>query len=419
MVVRVRNRGSLKPGPNSQLLERYKDCTDTSGAWSNGALLKTCKLGVVETMTDTVTSGFSSRRSKGELFFNPMTYSKNQYNYDDQGSGWTWRKVSASCNSPLMHGETFIPGTYVSNMLLDNTDCSSLTLTNDGIISLSDISSLVTEASTSCLAKRGRADDNLFESLAEWRQTLDMLRRPQKILHDFLDTYNRKISKIRRIKGASSAWLAYRYGVRPFVQDVTSIINGIGQETGRRRVTSRSAVSSSRYSVSTFTVSPLWSWATATFRKQISDSVSVRAMSLDEYVASLASNVGFTAKGLITTPWELIPYSFVADWFVNVGDFLNALAPAPGYTQLGSSLTITRQIVNIWTCVSGSVNPALATIISGGINGQLSSSSLTKTRSASLSSPGLVIKSDFRLDNPDRVLDGFTLLAQRLNSFFR
>lgn len=418
MVVRVRNRGSLKPGPVTRQKDRFTSCADTSGAWTLGSTFKACLLGVVETMTDSVIPGFHRRVQKGDLFFNPMTYTKKQYNFDDQGIGFVMRATANSCSSPLMFQESDVPGAIVCNYLLGSTDTSSVTLDNQGVFSDSEINNLITEVSTSCLAKRGRADDNLFESLAEWRQTLAMLRRPQRILSDFLDTYNRKISRLRRLKGASSAWLAYRYGVRPFVKDVTAIINGIGQDVGRKRVTVRSQKTLNKFSVDTFTTHPSWSWVTTTFRKQTSDSLLVRAMSLDEYVATLASNVGFTAKGLITTPWELVPYSFVADWFVNVGDFFNAIAPAPGYEQLGSCLMVQRQTVNVWTALGGTASPN-ATIISGNVTGQLSSSVLTKTRSVGLPTPGLVVKADFRLDDPDRVLDGLSLLTQRLDSLFR
>jgi hypothetical protein len=40
----------------------------------------------------------------------------------------------------------------------------------------------------------------------------------------------------------------------------------------------------------------------------------------------------------------LVPFSFVADWFVNFGDFIEALLPRSGTYPLASWYTVTREI---------------------------------------------------------------------------
>jgi hypothetical protein len=348
-----------------------------------------------------------------------MSKTLKQYSLDNPGNGdITFSSVATTCGAPPLHYEGKLASTFCVNTVFGLADCSTQTLPCTTIIPDSDINSLITEVSTSVLAKRGRADNNLFESVAEYRQTADLLLKPQKTLNDFLDTFSSRISKLRRLKGAASAWLAYRYGIRPFISDVSGIIDGLGKNIGKRRVTYRSSGRISRSSTSVVTGIPLGIFGFS-FSKQNTDSVSVRAMSLDEYVADLTSNVGFTTKDLITVPWELVPYSFVADWFANVGDVINALAPAPGYEQLGSCYVLEREFGNVWTCNNTSMsNPGYVWTGGSGSGVQFSSRFKTRSRVATLPSPGLIIKNDFRFDKFTRVADGLSLISQKLTRLF-
>jgi hypothetical protein len=49
----------------------------------------------------------------------------------------------------------------------------------------------------------------------------------------------------------------------------------------------------------------------------------------------------FNAATLI---WEIIPFSFVVDWFANIGGLINALNPNPSYKTLGSWLVSTTTV---------------------------------------------------------------------------
>jgi hypothetical protein len=150
---------------------------------------------------------------------------------------------------------------------------------------------------------------------------------------------------------------------------------------------------------------------------QIQEYLSARAMSLDEVEFTLSDDFGFTTKGLTTLPWELVTYSFVADWLLNIGDLLGALVPAgPGWKILGSCLVMERFTTYTW-------RPVSTTCINAGydmtrpITGHVGMTSLHKWRQP-LEAPGLVFKSDFRLDSVTRCVDSLALLAQQINSVF-
>jgi hypothetical protein len=50
--------------------------------------------------------------------------------------------------------------------------------------------------------------------------------------------------------------------------------------------------------------------------------------------------LGLRVQDFPATLWELMPWSFVADWFVNVGSWLRVVSPIPGLNILGSWSTI-------------------------------------------------------------------------------
>lgn len=55
----------------------------------------------------------------------------------------------------------------------------------------------------------------------------------------------------------------------------------------------------------------------------------------------MASSLGLTNPGALL--WEKLPYSFVVDWALPIGDWLNAMDAAFGFTFLGGSHSIIRK----------------------------------------------------------------------------
>lgn len=404
MSPRTRSRGEfVLPSSPRYNWKNNTSCAQTSWA-IDGTISNSVKSGVVETMTDYVVPRFASRSRHGEVFFNSMSQVKTT---SDEGTGvGVWHQYTAnSCNSPVRHAEyRHIDNTFPGYLFPGNVP-----IPVGSAISYSDIADLQTEVSTRCLAQRGYPDSNLFESIAEMNQTLNMLNGPIARLNALL---SKNSSKIMRISPAS-AWLGYRYGVMPLVRDISNISQGLAKRIGTQRVTTRARGSLSRYAASG------GEYANAVHRtqwiSQTSHSVECRAMSLDEYYVGLAENIGFTGKGLLTLPWELIPYSFVADWFGNIGDFLNALVPLPSLKQLGSCLVTTETKSTVYN--STGTQPVAATTIIRPWISTFSATQISKTR-VGLSAPGVVVRADFKLDNAIRQADALALLAQRASLLF-
>lgn len=120
----------------------------------------------------------------------------------------------------------------------------------------------------------------------------------------------------------SDAWLAGRYGFRPILYDIRDISRLVDSISGRGE---RQRLRSSRTGVSVTGEWAEYSEASSSFwtnnivyRDQMYYDISYRgSVTADIFISSVDNN-------LAVTGWELIPFSFVVDWFVTVGKALAA-----------------------------------------------------------------------------------------------
>jgi hypothetical protein len=282
------------------------------------------------------------------------------------------------------------------------------------LLTADEVSDISAEVSTEVLAGRGLSDSNLWESMAEIKQTIDMIRNP-------FDVFRRVMNRVTaRSTGLTFAelWLMYRYGILPLIKDVDQIMAAAGKQRGKIRKTTRARLEFTKTD-SVLTIHGQLSPLLIGIRTQTTDTIKCRGMSLDEFDASLAYHQGFSAKGLVTLPWELVSYSFVADWFFNVGSFLNAMVPAFGYNQLGACLTLERTRSTVYNAESTSVATSLQNTwdLIRPISGYVVSVNKGKSR-GQLSGPALVVRNNFKLDQVTRLADAFALAGQQLLNIF-
>lgn len=436
---RYRTKGNFTDG--ALISHRVKQRTCAELNWVDFTGYKSSKVGEIQTMMDIVTPSFYKRSKEGEIIINPMTRTRLGSFVDDPGMGPAYQSIANSCNSPVLHqvGE-MNSGGWLARLVTG--DGESAIGVGSNVLSGSEKQNLLTEVSTRCLSERGKGENNLFESLAEYKQTIGMfsgaLNRFNRVLtliekaaktraseKYFRDTrvFDRVFRSqlrdiVRGVPSPASAYLAVRYGLIPLIRDVQGIMSGLKKKVGKVRKTTRAFGKIQRYNgtISTYTNA----WAAGVYdvgvMVETTDSIEVRAMSIDEYFATVYSNVGFTEKGLATVPWELVTLSFVADWFVNIGDLIGALVPAPGYNQLGSCLVVTRDTQTVYTPTGTS--PRSGQTVTRQLTGAIRGVSWSRTRQP-LSKPGLVIKADFGFDRPTRVLDALALTIQRVAKFIK
>lgn len=418
--VRVRQLGAIALADTFQEWMVHTNCDHTE-ATENGPSFP-LYAGVEQTMQDVVVPSYRKRQKAGELFFNPMSRVKEEWIVGSNHVDYEVKSNANSCNiegqkwKAVWYGRGSLMGRLTDTVTVQGKPVPQLkTLTSSA-----DVNRMKTEASTSMLNKRGRQDSNLWETIAELDRTLAMIYPSTEKLSRLLKSaaYAHRSGRYLGYAkdGIPNLWLAYRYGISPIVRDIQSVLQGLQKKVGKQRVTSRARVehiqqdilmSSRQVGIMDISVANL-----------VTHKTTVRAMGLDEADISLLERIGFTSKGLITLPWELKSYSFVADWFWNIGDLLGALVPAFGWNALGSCQTVTQYVENFYD-IHGVTNlmPGAYSITSSPQDGYKVIHE-SKTRSP-VSAPGLVVKTDFGFSNITRVADAMALISQRFNRTFR
>lgn len=193
------------------------------------------------------------------------------------------------------------------------------------------------------------------EILADLDKSVAMLKAPFRESSRLINKMYRRADSLRSTmtaaRAGAKAWLEYRYGWKPIILDMETAIKEAStfrEKLDRQRLVARSSEKYSRKTTNVFYRRPLLSpysgWK-ATGSVQSEDSVRAHAgviYGVENRTSSekLLKILGYRPRDLPATLWEVTPYSFVVDWFANVGDWLQAITPVPGIEVQGSWVTL-------------------------------------------------------------------------------
>lgn len=375
--------------------------------------------GLTQTMTDTI--GAAPRN--GQFSYNPMNFTKDVIG----GGGLSYRLTLLSNGVSWYSDGNPMPGLRVSLKLPTYDTCPALVDPNT-------IALCQSGAATACLAQRGVGKVNNWENIFQLRQTLDELRHPFKNFALWSDKWvtayearARKVIGSRKTRvltqrdyavlNPAGAWLQYRYGVRLLINDVSTVMKQLESwKTERQVYTARGVKTvsdSKRVDNGNFLAGPGY-WSSG---YTIDETIECRGTSHDEYALSLAEILGLSGKHLLTVGWELIPYSFVADWFANVQEFLNASVPTPSLVHIGECLSTRRTTTTTsWAEPAGANGNGYST---AGSRGTHSVTTIRYSRANTLGSgPSLQLHADFGLTRPERAMDAVALAGAALARAF-
>lgn len=192
-----------------------------------------------------------------------------------------------------------------------------------------------------CFVRKARKHQTQFQSgvfLGELGETLRMIKNPARSLRRGLDDYlNALQNKRMRLRGPDKArfisetWLSYAYGWKPLFSDIDS-----GARALAKRATRPFEIAQRIHCVGK-TDSPVISGVSTTSEGGVT--IKYRVITRERihvvYIGAVRSDsmnnptfdaqlFGFDPTNWVPTVWELVPYSFLVDYFTNIGEILDA-----------------------------------------------------------------------------------------------
>lgn len=179
--------------------------------------------------------------------------------------------------------------------------------------------------------------------MAEGVETLRMLANPLVGLRSLATRlYNgAKLRKksIPAVKDLANQWLEYRYGMLPLMSDCESIINAVYDCVDRSRNQLERRKGRNITPVDSVITNLGW-WSLGT-----PATAEIEWLRTSKVTEEYTATQFFTRHGKLSNHryggginslpnflWELVPYSFVVDWFIGIGDWLQAITPAANVT---------------------------------------------------------------------------------------
>lgn len=173
--------------------------------------------------------------------------------------------------------------------------------------------------------------------LGELREAIHMIARPGAALRRGVSAYLAEAKKVVRRNHytdrgrlLTKTWLEYNYGWRPLIRDIDA---GMAALADTRHIVpdivvgySKDEIFSEPY-VRLSTAPGSFIQAAASFHERWRGSVRYLgcvAWESENRASQWQEHWGLTARDFIPTVWELIPYSFIVDYFSNLGAILDA-----------------------------------------------------------------------------------------------
>jgi len=192
--------------------------------------------------------------------------------------------------------------------------------------------------------------------LRELRKTISGTgKMATDLLHSLISI--RKTHGASAVKYASEAWLNFSFGVKPLVNDIATIALSIQDYLDRKDHTAKIAGTASKdwFSSLKETGEPSAYGVSISTATTAHHKLSYRYIGGFDIAVEAANNYGISDhlglefESLPSVAWELIPYSWVVDYFTNVGAFFDDTFVVPSgatkFLMLDRRYTMNLQII--------------------------------------------------------------------------
>jgi len=232
-----------------------------------------------------------------------------------------------------------------------------------------ELPNLTAESETGALNDLAENQISLGASIAEGRQTIDMFAGlVSQFARAAYQAKRGNFSAIPNILGMSSRdiltgkfaankWLEYQYGWKPLMSDIAD-----SQQKVHEVLLKDYILIGSKSTSAENVDSSDGSTGRRVLKSKISVKTQIKAKISNPALHSISS---WGLINPVSIAWELVPFSFVVDWFMPVGNTLNAASAGVGLTFLGGSRMTKYLAEYAWT--GSSLSGAGATVISPGL----------------------------------------------------
>ena len=239
------------------------------------------------------------------------------------------------------HGLSSIPNRFGSvKLAIRNLSYPDLTLVS------------LPEAASSFYAAVGEIKINVLQSFAERRQTMSLVASSAtRIANAFLSLRRGDVSgvvkNLSNIKKASlgntrnsvaNQWLEIQYGWKPLLNDVYGAMIATVPNPPSFDITIKRSRSDPYNSHNLIYFNDEWF---TDVQGLLTTSTCIKAkVVVDDPNSRSAANLGIDNPALLA--WELVPYSFVVDWFFPIGNYLESWTALSGVKLVDQSTTMTK-----------------------------------------------------------------------------
>lgn len=262
---------------------------------------------------------------------NSLDYSRLKRSHEE----WIYQGNFAQYGRKECEGDTFI-----------RNNQNSLVFTGT-LFNIFNDSSFVENLAKAAFYKKLKLLTTQFQGmifLGELTETLRMLRNPlvgiRNLASDFLGTLRKRkrANPKKWLNDAGSAWLEQSFGWNPLLNDVSDAVKAYRRLVEPVKTLKLSAGASKTYDVTKQHTTPYWPGYEAPYDSGIYfhtvsswflENIKVRfkgAVITQVNAPSWQNDdlFGFEPQNFIPAAWELLPWSFLADYFTNIGDILDA-----------------------------------------------------------------------------------------------
>lgn len=311
---------------------------------------------VVKTMTDVETVGFYGLRRSGMIINSPMTAIHTVIDMTPVNIDMSYVIQQYTCTP-----KRWIDLLYEYHYGQSSFAAIGLNHTTAPVFTPSEIEANRELAITKAHANIDVSELNALVFIAEFPKSIKGLTSTFRGVNQVLKQVRKNEKRILRGKLPKSTeklnladlYMEARYNLRPMYYDTVGILKALrrkGTRTDRQTFRSRhSIVKEEKLPIKL----QMLSWSTQMViyligERHNSVESTVRAgvlCKLDE-LAGQAWGIDQVAQAA----WDLVPFSFIVDWFINVGDTISSWAPKLGTTILASWIVdtlVTTQSINV------------------------------------------------------------------------